>query len=184
MISAALAVLETDEQRNELTFFYEKNKNSFFAVASSKLHSKHDIEDAVQEAFLRVANKPDKFFLLEDSKKIAYLNVIVRNVAIDIYNKNVKNFWEYDLDETSDDCIDNASLLENDVLGRISSDELMVFIKTLPLVQRDILTLHCLFGLTMEETAEKLNISLPMAKKKLYLARKSIKQYINERGNI
>lgn len=39
MISAALAILKTDEQRNELSAFYEENKKRFYAIAFSKLNN-------------------------------------------------------------------------------------------------------------------------------------------------
>lgn len=51
MISAALAVLETEEQRNELAEFYKKNKNRLYRIAYSKLHNRESSEDAVQETF-------------------------------------------------------------------------------------------------------------------------------------
>lgn len=62
MISEALAVLETEEQRNELADFYEKNKSRFYTIAFDHLHNQEEAEDAIQEAFLEIANKPDTFF--------------------------------------------------------------------------------------------------------------------------
>lgn len=55
MISAALAILETEEERNELSDFYEKYKNRFYAIAFERLHNEQDSEDAIQETFLRSA---------------------------------------------------------------------------------------------------------------------------------
>mgnify|MGYP000823090620 FL=1 len=52
MISTALALLKTDEQRNVLSEFYQKYKNRFYAIAYSKLHGKTAAEDAVQELSL------------------------------------------------------------------------------------------------------------------------------------
>lgn len=49
MISAALAILETDEERNELSLIYESNIKTIYSVAFSKLHNVQDAEDAVQE---------------------------------------------------------------------------------------------------------------------------------------
>lgn len=69
MIQAALAVLENDKQRNELATCYEQYKNRFFSIAYSKLHNSEEAEDAVQEAFLRVANNPNKFFTISPEEK-------------------------------------------------------------------------------------------------------------------
>lgn len=49
MISAALAVLESEEQRNELSEIYENNISNFYNIAFQQLHNKHDAEDAIQD---------------------------------------------------------------------------------------------------------------------------------------
>jgi len=90
MINAALAVLETNEQRNELAKFYKKYKQRLYKIAYSKLKNIHDAEDAVMDAILRIADKPDKFFQLKDKKRCGYVSIIVRNAAIDLYNKTLK----------------------------------------------------------------------------------------------
>lgn len=64
MITAALAKLQTDEQRNLLSALYQMHKNRFYAIAYEHLHDPQDSEEAVQEAFLRIAAHPDKFFSL------------------------------------------------------------------------------------------------------------------------
>ena len=46
MISAALAILESEEQRNELTELYRENSKRFLNIALSKLHNVQDAEDA------------------------------------------------------------------------------------------------------------------------------------------
>ena len=65
MITAALAILQTDEQRDILSEFYEENKNRFYMLAYSKLHNSEASKDAVQEAFLRIVRYPDRFFSIE-----------------------------------------------------------------------------------------------------------------------
>lgn len=178
MISEALAVLETAEQRNELSEIYERYKNRFFALAFSILKNRNDAEDAVEEAFLRIAKKPENFFALEESIKTSYLYITVRNIAVDLCKKqNRHRTSELTDPETADDGIS----LEDSVVGAISSDELIRFIKKLPAAQRDILALHCMVGLTMKEAAEKLNISPATAKRLLVQARQAIYQYIKER---
>ena len=70
MISTALALLKTDEQRNVLSEFYQKYKNRFYAIAYSKLHGKAAAEDAVQEAFLRIVDKPEKMCIRDRSTSL------------------------------------------------------------------------------------------------------------------
>ena len=91
MINTALAILQTDEQRNTLSDFYQTYKNRFYAIAYSKLHDRNLAEDAVQEAFSRIASKPETFFSLSHNKMIAYTDVIIRNVSVDMFRNRVMN---------------------------------------------------------------------------------------------
>ncbi len=181
MISAALAVLETNEQRNELSEFYERNQNRLFAIASEHLHNQQDSEDAIQEAFLRIADKPDKFFSLSRTEQSFYVSAIVRNVSVDMFNKKNK----HQPNDISEDIVYNSEtdLLENSLLEKISHDEILDFINNLPALQRNVLILTCLSELSISETAEILKISKSAVNQRLYLARKSIRAFIEERNN-
>jgi RNA polymerase sigma-70 factor (ECF subfamily) len=180
MISAALAILETDEQRNELSKFYEENKNKLFAVAFEYLHNKEEAEDAIQETFLRIADKPDKFFSLDSEQKVYYVCAIIKNVSIDMFKKRSKIIIE----ELTEDIVyqNDNSLLENTLLDKVSHDEMLSFITNLQPLQRNVLILTCLSELSISETAQTLNISEKAVNQRLYLARKSIKNFIKERG--
>ena len=91
MIEAALAALDNDKQRNELAAFYEQYKNRFFGIAYSKLHNPEEAEDAVQEAFLRVVDNPNKYFKMSNRERLRYVDGIVRHVSVDKFNKDKKN---------------------------------------------------------------------------------------------
>ena len=79
MIEAALSVLENDKQRNELAAFYEQYKNRFFGIAYSKLHNPEEAEDAVQEAFLRVVDNPNKYFKMSNRERLRFVEGIVES---------------------------------------------------------------------------------------------------------
>lgn len=180
MISAALAVLETDEQRNELSLFYEKNKSRFYAIALGYLHKQEEAEDAVQEAFLKIANKPDTFFSLSDKKRIYYLYAVVKNVSVDMLNKSEK----FPTEELSDDTVyrDDDNLIENTLFDNISHNEILSFVKSLPELQQNVLILVCLSELSISETAQVLKVSRNVVYQRLHLARKAIKKFIEERN--
>ena len=179
MISAALAVLENEGQREELSKFYEKYKNRFLSIALHILHNKERAEDAVQEAFLKIADKPNTFFSLDETKQNQYLYAIVKNASIDILNKNRK----IQTDDNTENIIlgNDAEFPEKFVLDDISYKELIEFIKGLPKLQQNVLVLNRLLKLSISETAQQLNVSETAVNQRLYLARKAIKQYIEER---
>lgn len=179
MLDTAFSVIENEEQRSELSEFYLKNKNRLYSIAFSKLHNAEEAEDAVQEIFSRIADKPERFFDIPIEKRLAYADVMVRNVAVDMFNeKNRIPVEQLDENEPENDIL----TLENSFFDRISRDEILSFINDMPALQRNVLTMHCFFDITIDETAKRLNISIAAAKKRLMLARKAIKTFIDERS--
>jgi len=176
---AALSILETEEQQNILSEFYEDNKKKFYAIAFERLHNAQDSEDAIQEAFLRIAGKPEKFFSCSDTERVYFASAIVRNVSIDMFNKKTKHPVE-DITETEEYLSDNGSL-EDSLLEKISHDELRAFIESLPELQRNVLVLTCLSEFSISETADVLKVSKTAVNQRLYLARKSIRSFIERK---
>lgn len=178
MFDATFAVIENENQRSELAEFYSQSKNRLYFIAMSKLHNKEEAEDAVQEAFSRIADKPELFFDIPPEKRLAYADVMVKNISIDMFNAKNKLPSE----QLSEQLEDESVSLENALFDKISRDEVVEFINKLPPLQRNVLVLRCFFDLSIDETAQRLNISLTVATKRLALARKAIRKFIEERG--
>ena len=179
MISPALEILETEEQRNELSDFYEQYKERFYAIAFSKLHNREAAEDAVQEAFLRIADKPEKFFEIPQENRAAFTDVIIRHIAVDMFNKSSRTD---PLDETVANDFDDV-LPEERVISSVSKEELLDFISTLSALQRDVLELKILYGLSNSEIAQKLSVTENVVRQRLFRARRAIKEYLEKGGD-
>lgn len=176
------SVIEDPAQRNELEEFYKNNKNRFLNIAYTYLHNKSDAEDAVQEAFSEIIRKPDNFFSIAPENRAGFMVAVVRNISSDMFNKKNKVPLE-ELDE-EDSYDDNPFSFEDSMIGKVSRDRLKQFIKSLPPLQRDVLTLRCLMGFSTAETAEKLNISQSAVKKRLRLAKETVREYARKEGEI
>ena len=180
MISAALAVLENEGQREELSEFYGKYKKRLLNIAFNKLHNKEEAEDAVQEAFLRIADSPDIFFGLDETRRVRFFYGVIENVAAKMYYKNQKDRVE----ELTEDVVyqGDEDPIENSMMDKISRDELLAFIDTLPEAQRTVLALSYASGSSADEIAAALNIPVSAVYNRLYSARKAVKRFIKERG--
>ncbi|MDE6726557.1 MAG: sigma-70 family RNA polymerase sigma factor [Oscillospiraceae bacterium] len=173
MISSALAGLETEERRNELAEFYEQNKSGLYAFAMSRTRNREKAEDAVQEAFLRIAKYPETFFALPVHKRMSYAVIVTGNAVNDIFSESAKS------SELPDTIEDNSLSVEDTALGNISAEELKAFIKAMPEAQRQAVILKIVCEMTTAEIACALNISEPTARKRVSNAYKTIKKYLN-----
>lgn len=180
MIDFILSTMDNEEQRNELAALYAKYKNRLYAIAKSNLHNEIDAEDAVQEVFSEIANKPEVFFAVLPEKRAAYLSSMVKKLSVNMFKVNNK-IPKVPIDELHEDIEASSIALENALFDKIDHDEVMQFVYKLPKMQRSVLILHCLHDLSIDETAQILDISLSTVNKHLMLARKSVKAFIEER---
>ena len=177
MISAALAILESEEQRNELSELYEQNIKKFYSIAYSKLHNKEDAEDAIQEAFLAVANNPDVLFSISDEKRVSYINVIIRNISYKIWNKRHKI---YENETELNDDIEVPISTEEIALSHYSCKQVLDYIDTLSESSKSALYLKMQFGLKNSDIAKLLGISEEAAKKRILRASNLIKNFMED----
>lgn len=179
MISAALAVLENEEQRNELADFYEDNKERFYAIAFGHLHNKEDTEDVIQETFLRIANKPELFFSKGHNDRVLYTSVIVRNVSVDAYHKKQKRKCE----SLSENIVDDSIMVLEKTVGECSKEELLEFIGSFSEALRQALFLKIHYRMSTSQIAKVLGISETATRKRISDAEKRIRQYMEENKN-
>lgn len=179
MISGVFAVIKDSGQREALNELYKKNEKRFYNIAFSKLGNENDAWDAVQEAFVRICDKPENLFRIPEDKRVKYINVIIRNVAFEMYGKRKK----HSVAELTEDYIDDRLNVEEIVLGDISRNELRDFILTIPEARRDALMLKINFQLSNSEIAQALGITEETARKRISDAGIMIKKYLNEVRN-
>lgn len=179
MISAALSILKSDTERKIVSEIYNANSKRFYSIAYSRLKNKTDSEDAVQEAFLRIATNPETFFKVPDNKKVAFIDVVVRNVAIEMFRKKTAVVEvEIEDDYTLDSCS-----IEDMVIGDISKEALVDYIKSMPDTQKDVLLFRVYNNLSNKEIAQMLNISETAARKRISDALKMIRSFVNGENN-
>ena len=181
MISAALAVLEREEQRNELSEIYEQNISNFYNIAFQHLHNKQDAEDAIQDAFLSVAGNPDTFFAVPQKDRIKYIKAIIRNTSCKIWNKkHATTECEVEFDEQ---LIEDSIPLDERIVSECSCEDIYRFIDTFPDTTKTAIYFRIHFDMKYSDIAKTLNISENAAKKRVERAITKIKKYMEGCAN-
>lgn len=178
MISSALSVLENENQRSELEKIYTENKELFYSTAFKILQNHPDSEDAMQEAFVAIAKRPDLFFKTQISNRTAYIITIIRNKSYEIYNKRKKILF----DEYSQNLISESAVPVDRVIeSRHTYNEILAFIDTLPEAMKSAVYLKIRFELSNSEIADLLSISEDAVKARISRAINKIKAYMENK---
>ncbi len=173
MLSFCISLIKTEQEKLLIEELYNKNKQTMYNIAYSNLHNRDDAEDAVQEAILRAINQIDKISRISPDKQCTYLNVIVRNISFDMFNRKVNHL---SLEEDAE--IYDQTVLEDQAIGNVNYDSLVEYIRSLPQGMRDALYLKYCLEFTNEEIEQSLNISSCALRNRLFAARNKIKDYI------
>lgn len=177
MTSAANPATAAEVQRERLSEFYKQNFGRFYALAYSKLHNFQTAEDAIQEAFLRIARNPDNFFKIPPDKQTAYVDVVIKNICIDMFRAQCRSATVELTDELSD--IGAEGSAEENYISTFSERELLKFIRSMPQQQREVLELRVMEGLSGKEIAQRLGVSEVCVRQRLFRARKAIAQHLD-----
>jgi RNA polymerase sigma-70 factor, ECF subfamily len=136
-------------------------------------HDRFDADDAVQEAFIKLARRPD---VMANPGALGWLLRVVRTTCIKLMRPFARE--RRALGERSDDPIaapgDPQQLMERWELVRAVHDA----ISQLPPLYREVLILRDLEGLSGEQTCAALGIELPAMKTRLHRARAMLRNTI------
>src|SRR6478609_2112077 len=165
----------------ELVKRYDRNG---FRIAQHITQNREDAEDVVQDAFLKAYSNLEKF--QEQSKFYTWLvRIAVNEALMKLRKRRPERFVSLDEDvKTEDDSLPrevadwspNPEQLYNqeelrDILSRT--------IQGLPPTFRTVFVLRDVEGLSTEETAEALDLSVPAVKSRLLRARLQLRERLN-----
>ncbi len=192
---ARLAELEEDRQLVEraragdtvaFSKLMERYQKRAYAVAIGMMHSRDDAMDVVQDAFIKVHRHLDRF--QGQSSFYTWLYRIVVNLCIDARRKKARSRTDQ-LDETLPE--DHARASELDVSpvrpgtnpGQNATDRqlgghIQAALERLSENHRTILVLREVDGLSYDELAKILNISMGTVMSRLFHARQNMQKHL------
>ena len=156
---------------------YELFYKDIIRIALNYASSLEDAREIVNDVFLKVFSKIEEYDVNQPFRP--WLNRITVFTAIDHYRKYIRN-------EPSKDELEPHYELgsANDVLEKISSDDLRSMVQRLSPAYRAVLNLYAIEGYEHHEIAEMLGISVGASKSNLFKARARLKMLLVRHGII
>ena len=169
MIALYLSLIDTPSDKTKFILLYEKYRRLMHYTAKEILKSDKLAEEAVQEAFIRIAKNFNKINQIETAATKKFTVIITRNAALTMLQQEKKH--------TSDNIADYENTLhKNDTtFEKIKNNELIKNILKLPEIQRNIMYLYAIYGYSYREIANLLNIKESTARKNMQRAREALK---------
>ena len=168
MLVYALTLVSAQD-RTKLERLYYEYRSVMFCAANEILHNEHEAEDAVQQAFVKIAENLGKIPDELSTKTKAFVVTIAENTAIDRYRK-LKRHGSCELCEQS--CGIEAE----------SANELVNCILKLPARYRQFILLKYYHGYSTREIAKLLGMSSAAASKTAQRAMQRLEQLCREAG--
>lgn len=174
MIALYLSLIDTPSDKTKFILLYEKYRRLMHYTAKEILKSDKLAEEAVQEAFIRIAKNFNKINQIETAATKKFTVIITRNAALTMLQQEKKH--------TSDNIADYENTLhKNDTtFEKIKNNELIKNILKLPEIQRNIMYLYAIYGYSYREIANLLNIKESTARKNMQRAREALKIAMKE----
>lgn len=169
-----LLLIDTEPDKRKFVIIHEKYRNLMLKVAYDVLKDFHEAEDAVQEAFIKVARNMKCVGEVDADKTRRFLITVTKNAAIDISRrKKSKSRFEVYVDEM-EHCKAPVVYVETD----ISIEQLDVLIN-LPVKYRDVFVLKYAGQYKNSEIARILGIKESAVRQRLARGKVKIQEELD-----
>lgn len=165
-----LAVIDEPGQKSKFEVVYHQYKGLMYYVAYRILNNASDAEDAVHDAFIKIAENMKKISDPVCPKTQSYVVTIVENKAIDLYRRKQRR-GALPLEET-----EGLSVSPQEPMG------LAECILKLPPNYRQVILLKYHQGFSCAEIAAMLGITLSAAQKLDQRAKEKLRQIAEKEG--
>ncbi len=170
-------LMELILNRNDNAFaeLVTRHVKQFYSIAYRTLFDKNDAEDAVQEGFLKLWDKPTMWNPNKETKFTTWFYKIVINQCYD-NNKKKRPLNLNDTMEVADESIDVETSIEDK--AKIQAVE--VYFRKLPKSQRTAVNLCFYQGLSNNEAADVMGLKLKALQSLLMRAKTTLKEKLHK----
>lgn len=176
-------IVSTPEEKGKAERLYCKYKNLMYKEAYDILESSAKAEDAIHTSFVKILKNLEKLNEEEEARTRAYIMTVLKNTAIDMYNKEKGILSPEELHEEIADSKEESNP-EIIVVSRENSRRLTEAIMQLPPKYKDLIIMKYARGHSNEEISGLLEISAEAVKKRITRAKKLLSEALKREGII
>lgn len=148
-------------------------------------HTKDNMVEIVNDGFLKIFKELHSFKPVFEDEEISlkgWIKKIMINTSIDYHRKYYKQqMMSGSQDETT---IEKIEYHSETAIDKLSYNEIMKKVQSLSPVYRTVFNLHVIDGLTHEEIADQLGISVGTSKSNLFKAKINLKKMLETKNSI
>lgn len=159
-------------ERIAIKKLYDLNETYWFRLCLRYAKNRSEAQDIFQEGVTKVFHNIQKYDPSKGNFN-GWSNRVIVNEALKYLKKH---HWQHTFEDL--DGVQNQISDTEDILGKITTKELVEVIQKLPTGYRVIFNMYVLEGYSHKEIAAELNISLGTSKSQLSKARKALQQKI------
>lgn len=166
-----------DKERWSFQQVYERNYRIMYYVALRIVKNRQEAEDAVHNAFVKLAERFDRYRTLPEEEMTSLCVVIVKNKCLDVL-RSADNRLCQELDKVEFSVqVKEQCPLEN-LIGQEETEELSRVLHRLPEGLRIVLELKYYHEYSNSEIAQILDIRKKTVELRLYRAKKKMKEML------
>lgn len=172
-----MALMEDPGHISLFEQIYKTYRGAMFGIAVAVLRDHHLAEDAVSEAFLKIAKNMNKISALDGQVRRDYIVILTRNSALDLYRQRQKQGSVVDFLEELPDLTESRPMDER-VFSQEGYDRLVRAIHDLPVIYRDTMKLYYLFDHSAAEIAMLMGVKEDTVNARLSRGRKKLAEML------
>lgn len=165
-----LSLLDTHESKSKFEALYHSYKYTMHYVAFGILQDQQLAEDAVHEAFVRIAKNFHKIGEINCPQTKGFVVIIVRNVALTM----VKQASKVTVIDEFDSMRGMSRGIEEEIFHQFDLEMIVQAVMELSAALKDVLYLYVIDEYTISEIAHILNLPIETVKKRIQRGRKAL----------
>lgn len=172
-----LSVINSDDDRRTLEYYYKTYRKQMFYAAYSVVKNEADAEDAVQNAFIGISKHLDVLLSADEDKGRNYCIKAAKNAALNIVRTNDYNQSVASIDEMY--FLTDEKAFE-ELLESAEYEDILDVIRNMDNVYRDVLYMRYVMDMPVKKIADVLGRKVSAVKQQLVRGKKMLISALSE----